>query len=690
MRKPIRAIANWLKGKGHFSLALRLLLVLAVAVLILPMVFIALTENIYEFRDKDPQRGAAVPTQDKFGDHVTAIKYLSQGWKEQDSLWFYNTTQGSDLLPYDLFMEVEQIGSTTLFRDNDNINHYGYLPQYATAKNPDGLPVGFVKDTFRSHDYLGFTCAACHTGQVNFNGVGMRIDGGPANSDLDTFVRDLAAALAATENTPDVLARFVKRVRARGNYDSDQQVTDALKATTQQLKIYNTINASQTEYGYARLDAFGRIYNRVLEHVLTGEQLRNSLKGIVADATLDQLFTHLDGPLSGTERDYIYRALSKEQLGELKARITNEPNAPVSYPFLWDIPQHDYVQWNGLAANAGLGSVGRNAGEVIGVFGTLDWKKKPGFSISSLITGQGLKTHVSFESSINVHNLRRIEEHLRKLQSPQWPEDVLPKIDPARQQRGEKLFAEYCSACHSEIDRADPQRRVVAQMSSLERVGTDPRMAENSVRYGGWSGILRNEYVSLDIGSMLLDERAPAVGLLTKATLGAVATPYPHDNPVQRGVAWAYDLVYAFFTNDIKPSLKGGNYTPDTTVEPLASFRSYKARPLNGIWATAPYLHNGSIPNLYALLLPKKRAGDPADGEYRPDTFVVGSREFDPVNVGLKSAGYDGFVFNTAIAGNSNAGHEYTSGGTAQPNGTVLPALNREQRLDLLEYLKTL
>jgi hypothetical protein len=227
-------------------------------------------------------------------------------------------------------------------------------------------------------------------------------------------------------------------------------------------------------------------------------------------------------------------------------------------------------------------------------------------------------------------------------------------------------------------------------MSSLDRVGTDPRMAENSVRYGGWSGILRNEYVSLDVGNMLLDERAPAVGLLTKATLATVATPYPHDFFVQRGVSWAYDLVYAFFTNDIKPSLKGGNYNPDTTVEPLASFRAYKARPLNGIWATAPYLHNGSIPNLYALLLPKKRAGDPADGEYRPDTFVVGSREFDPVTVGLKSNGYAGFIYDTAIEGNSNAGHEYTSGGTAQPSGIVLPALNKEQRLDLLEYLKSL
>jgi hypothetical protein len=201
---------------------------------------------------------------------------------------------------------------------------------------------------------------------------------------------------------------------------------------------------------------------------------------------------------------------------------------------------------------------------------------------------------------------------------------------------------------------------------------------------------MRNEYVALDAGSLLLDERAPAAALLTKATLSSVATPYPYDNPVRRGVNWAYDLIYAFFSNEIKPSLKGGTYDPDTSVDPLKSLFSYKARPLNGIWATSPYLHNGSVPNLYTLLLPKKRPGDPADGEYRPDSFVVGAREFDPVTVGLRSSGYDGFVFDTSVPGNSNAGHEYTSGHTAQPSGQILPALDREQRLDLLEYLKTL
>lgn len=700
-----RRFCHWLLRGGLLKVTLKLALIPVALLVLAPLSVIAVRENFYDFRDRGHRddlragrdwRGAA-PQGESFDKPVTAIRFLDQGWDATETLWFYTTTQGSNLMPYDLFMEVEQpgrsvaeLGPTALFRDNANIDRYRYLPQKPSARNPEGLPAGLVKDTYLGRDYIGFTCAACHSGQINYNGTGIRIDGGPALADLDRFVNDLAVALKATLDSQEALPRFTARVRSRGHYASDDDVINALKATVQLLRTYNAMNHSDTEYGFARLDAFGRIYNRVLEHVLTAEQLRAALKGIAADAAIERALGHSNGPISGRQREYVYKMLSREQLIALRARIANEPNAPVSYPFLWDIPQHDYVQWNGLAANAGLGAVGRNVGEVIGVFGTLDWKQKPGFSISSLISGQGLKTHVSFASSINVHNLRRLEERLRKLQSPQWPADLLPPIERTRADRGAKLYAVYCAACHSLIDRKDERRRVVAQLSSLDRVGTDRGMAENSVRYGGWSGILRNEYVSLDAGNMLLDERAPAVGLLTKATLATVATPYPYENPIWRGVNWAYDLLYALSSNDIKPSLKGGNYNPDTSAEPLASLLAYKARPLNGIWATAPYLHNGSVPSLYALLLPKRRAGDPVDGEYRPDRFVVGSREFDPVNVGLRSSGYEGFVFDTTKAGNSNAGHEYTSGGTPQPNGITLPALNGEQRLDLVEYLKTL
>ena len=114
---------------------------------------------------------------------------------------------------------------------------------------------------------------------------------------------------------------------------------------------------------------------------------------------------------------------------------------------------------------------------------------------------------------------------------------------------------------------------------------------------------------------------------------------------------------------------------------PKDAFRStgaYLAGPLDGIWARAPYLHNGSVPNLAALLLPPHE---------RPKSFYRGSRRYDTASLGwISDQPRDGnralFLYRTfeesgqPIPGNSNAGHPYT-----------VPAA---ERADLIEYLKTL
>jgi hypothetical protein len=103
---------------------------------------------------------------------------------------------------------------------------------------------------------------------------------------------------------------------------------------------------------------------------------------------------------------------------------------------------------------------------------------------------------------------------------------------------------------------------------------------------------------------------------------------------------------------------------------------AYKGRPLTGIWATAPYLHNGSVPTLYDLLLPPER---------RPRSFRLGTREFDPDKVGFVTTARaeNTFLFETRdaagrlIAGNSNMGHDY---------GNV--TFSEDQRRALVEYMK--
>jgi mono/diheme cytochrome c family protein len=699
MRQSSWSIASRAILRKLFRPRLLVLLALLVAIPIAVQVY---KEKVWEFRDKDPHRGAATAESDLFEDSYTEVRYLNQGWSESDSTWFYSTTQGSDLVPYDFFFALETAGAATPLNSPANVQRWRYLPQRATTSNPDALPVGFAKDRYKGRDYLGFTCAACHTGQVNYNGIALRIDGGPSMADMNTFMHDLGAAVNATaaevddagQCKADVCKRFVQKVLERGHYKTAAEVTADLKKYQLRIAAYNLINHSNTAYGYARLDAFGRIYNRVLEHVIQKPELARTLPEIFNPDDLVLAQIALTPVLAAPQMDHVVERalplLAEAQRKEFIKHTFNTPNAPVSYPFLWDIPHHDYVQWNGLAANAALGPVGRNAGEVVGVFGTLDWQIKPGFSLSSVIGGQGFGTqHISYQSSVRVHNLRRIEHHLRGLQSPRWEEDVLGKLDAKRIERGAVLFEQHCASCHAEIDRSDPNRRVVAHMSKLSVIGTDPQMALNSVKATGFSGILRNQYVNaLEVGDILIDKKAPVAALLTQATTGVVADPYPTANIFARGFDWLYDLAAAFFSNEIKPSIKHGNYDPDTTAAPFASLQSYKARSLNGIWATAPYLHNGSVPTLYDLLLPQRQAGDPPAGEYRPDTFMVGSREFDPLRVGYLSQGYKGFEFNTKLQANSNAGHEYGTVHDKTLAARGLKPLSKEDRLDLVEYLK--
>ncbi|WP_214652548.1 c-type cytochrome [Ruegeria lacuscaerulensis] len=114
----------------------------------------------------------------------------------------------------------------------------------------------------------------------------------------------------------------------------------------------------------------------------------------------------------------------------------------------------------------------------------------------------------------------------------------------------------------------------------------------------------------------------------------------------------------------------------------IAPARGYIAPPLDGVWATAPYLHNGSVPDIQSLL----------DSSTRPDFWRhrVAPRDYDPSNLGWR---YDRLeqgkadvndpemarqVYDTTLPGYGNDGHEFGD------------HLSNNERKAVLEYLKTL
>ncbi|MEO6548914.1 MAG: hypothetical protein ABIN94_12985 [Ferruginibacter sp.] len=106
----------------------------------------------------------------------------------------------------------------------------------------------------------------------------------------------------------------------------------------------------------------------------------------------------------------------------------------------------------------------------------------------------------------------------------------------------------------------------------------------------------------------------------------------------------------------------------------LIPFRGYIAPPLDGVWITAPYLHNGSVPNLEAMLNSKIRP------TYWQRNFSKPSYNYDTPgwNFETKSEPGNSEVYNTKLKGYSNSGHYFGD------------KLSNEERKALIEYLKTL
>jgi mono/diheme cytochrome c family protein len=339
-------------------------------------------------------------------------------------------------------------------------------------------------------------------------------------------------------------------------------------------------------------------------------------------------------------------------------------NAPVRYPQIWDASWFDWIQYNSSIADPLV----RNIGEALGVR-----------ALAVLYGPDAGK----FANSINMAGLQRLEDllageaPLKGLRSPQWP-SVLPALDRQKVEAGAALYAKHCQGCHlrpmEELVAMRPAPTADRNTSSeywvnnlgrwlvktvgipLEEIGTDPHEAEDFAKR------------TADTGGLGLGRKTAREGLML----------------VTRTIANNF-----FDANKITTEerlTKWRSLDPGAAVDPgghtlVRDYRIYKARPLDGVWANGTYLHNGSVPSLYLLLSPQSD---------RPATFHVGSKEFDPVNVGFRTAPMKGASkFDTSLPGNSNSGHEFRAA-PPKTKGVIGPLLTHEQRMQIIEFLKSI
>jgi hypothetical protein len=587
------------------------------------------------------------------------IVNVEQGWSPADKTAWYTTTQGSRLLPLSWLRALEQPDSDKPFLAPEYMASFHYIPGPGASDLPIGFTIDDQDDSRLSatklrwkegqsskEPWAGMNCSACHSNEITYNGKRMRVEGAPTLADFQSFREALNKALDQTWLVDQKFARFAKQVLGDDNQDSDKLRGELAKLVDAETKL-GSANATPLRYGFGRLDAIGNIFNKVA--------------------------TIVNAP----------------------GQTFHASDAPVSYPFLWNIPQLNAVQWNASAPNGpvvggvAVGALGRNAGEVIGVFGDIQIELWP---LALLRPG--------YISSINMANLEQLEQLVGRLKPPAWP-SVFPAIDETKRLAGQRLFTDHCARCHSHLDREDLATPVTIGTTLLkgsEPIGTDPWMAcnayANSARTGSMILTPRGYFVVPGERPIILGSTAPEFDMLATAVVGSIVSYADKYKKVVNKVL-AKELFDRKSTPHIDrlPQIKLSNLVPEiapATVAPdkIAQLKQcladdspilgYKLRPLTGIWATAPFLHNGSVPTLYDLLLP------PSD---RPKSFYVGTREFDPVKVGFKTeqSAENSFLFRVfddqgnPIQGNLNSGHDYNNAGFS--------AADREA---LVEYMKGL
>lgn len=545
--------------------------------------------------------------------------FLDQGssWTPAARADFYTRDQGSRLIPYAWAKALKAPDGAPFLADG--LARYGYLPNPANA---NGLPVGFMTGSYEQTPYLAMNCSACHTRQIFVGGTEYRADGGPALVDFQALLWDLDGAVGAVLASDSAFAAFAAQVLGPG---APPAKVAALRrdVSDYHLREHTLVTRALPPggWGLGRLDAVSMIYNR-----LVGMDIGPPPSFLIPENI----------------------ALA---------------DAPVRYPFLWNAPMQDRTQWPGFSKNGDdLFAMARNLGQVYGVFGIFRPSREGG--------------HVDFlaGNSAQWKGLERIEHLVRKIGPPRWEW----ALDAGLVADGKRIYERKtqdggCTECHGKRPGAF---RFIPPSSTwatpLCDVGTDTReyaILHRNVKSGLFEGVRApiGPPVGAESDTFALLGIA-VIGSIFQQTFGislfkygsyeaAAVTPKMHKP--------AADELLATY----KPAAADECGGKDGPIK-------YESRVMHGIWAAAPYLHNGSVPTLADLLKPPRS---------RPDKFEVGGR-YDVELVGLARNQAPGAqVRNTRgcgdddlKSGESRCGHDF---------GTDLSATEKKA---LLEYLKAI
>jgi hypothetical protein len=545
------------------------------------------------------------------------------------------------MLDFDVFMSLPATSNQGLFSSRANLESYGFL--YTDNYGDASLPIGMVRDTrgegytpLAKHaqdltrDYVGLTCAACHTGDLRYNGERVLIHAGQGNLDYERFIADLDAAVTKAVQDPKGTG-YIAQMSGKGV--DEKNATSRLAAAKQRvdgLRARGQVPAGR-ESGPGRMDAVGRILNEVFAH----------------------------------------------QYGDPNS---NAPiQVPVSVPAVWNAARLQCVQTNCLTSN----SLTRNVGEVLGVFGDSEtyqdasgrWRVRSTAKVKNLYALEEALDWVesprwppTWPAPGNVaEGAKAFATHCQRCHAQPYLDKFNAQWDTA---------GENWNGANAPADRDDHfvaenylgQTRYVWRVTRVgfENVGTDdqfikvnagsrytrnPRATEilDGKMRDGILAALRDKVggVASSLAGRLAELEGRDVTFTGQAIVNAEfdklkAAQLTNTNPLRKpdgsvmtlillagSTASAVDSYFLDAYPDRETAAKERDkfafYRARPQPATLAQMAVYRARPLNGVAFTAPYGHAGVWPTLGSVLFP----------ETRPESFWVGHGEFDASSVGV-------------------------------------------------------
>lgn len=599
--------------------------------------------------------GGALPVEDsdptqEAGDDDKQIRPEAQiGPTERAE--FYHLSEGSEFVPYcalKLRVQEHNEAATAAHPPERSVSehlvrHYHFIPDEGSEHNSLGLPIG-VTARIPLANLIGFNCAACHVGKIPGTPASVVL-GAPSAVDLRQFYDDLMPWLAELFQDK----RRVRKVVVCMLHDYVQAEKAALlrdtgeaeAAAAEQLLVQTgELTPALVKAGRApsaASEALALELERASEGPGSPEPIlfQPSRAGRDAATRSSESFRALDQQ----KQTNVWRWL-RARYKLAKALLLARANALELTLAVGDLPYTRpgpgridafMTALNLMDPSAKLEMSAPVAFPHLWETSKLKWLHWDNNTnaVQQRNFGQAIGVGALFAidpdtvdrtnpqnreevigTSLQVAGIARLEEIARKIPAPRWP---FGGLDAARVDAGAKLYQHHCSACHEPNEDGS-----MPEGPGRVDAATDPerlRVFERNAT-GGQPLI------------EVLQQRLAAVEKAAK-------TEHPDAHPVWRTT---------------------GRYWP---------------RSLRGIWATAPFLHNNSVPSLADLLR--------LEGERsRPEAFSVDYSRYDTERVGFGLGDASSPEFRTQARGNGNQGHDW---------GT---ALTVPEKRALIEYLKQL